>query len=894
METQVTSVHADVGPDHWWFAGRREILNAVAKECLAEKPSATVVDLGCSVGPNSLLACDEWTYVGVDPSEHAIALARAAYPKHQFIAGTVGCPSVDEKLAAADLVLLTDVLEHVEDDRQLLREALDRMSPGAPMIITVPADMRLWSPHDEALGHFRRYDHVSLGALLSGPVADVRLLSAFNSRLYLPIRLVRRLSRWRRSASGNAGTDLRILGSVMNSMLRTIFAGERHRVLRALRDNAKGGYRQGVSLISVVKKKRPADRNTRSFAEISGHSPEERPFRSVTPPQTASSTPSIQSECVIVVPCYNEANRIDADQFIDFSFGHPEIQFLFVDDGSRDGTRKLLHELVRCLGPQGEVLALDKNVGKAEAVRQGMLRVTDRGAEFAGYWDADLATPLATIVEFLELLQVRTQTQIVMGSRVRLLGRTVERSGLRHYAGRCFATAASVCLRLPVYDTQCGAKLFRVNERTSDLFAQPFRSKWIFDVELLARFVRCASSDQQLVQEIVEFPIRSWHDVAGSKLRLRDFVQAAAELCRIGWMYRGVAGPKGVKGTGGGGPAPQNSRGPTSNTGDVTYEVLRPESAVAPAIAVSVVAGRNRRGFTLIELLVSIAVIAILIALLLPAVQSAREAARRMQCKNHLKQLALGLHNYHDSHRSLPVNMGPWSIPASPWTPMNGKGWIVSVLPYLDQKPLYDSFTEHFSGDFFAGDGLKSAGCRPLMQTQLSFLKCPSDGSVEGLHDTFFQWEGIEVAATSYKGVLGDTQVGGAASIHDGSLPDCHDTGHCNGLFYRASYRSAERFRNVTDGLSQTLMIGEDLPAQNDHSAAYYSNGDWASCHVLLNWFPDTPQDWPNVVSFRSRHTGGAQFAMADGSVHFLSETMDHGLYRALSTKNGGEVASLP
>ncbi|MEZ6121810.1 MAG: DUF1559 domain-containing protein [Planctomycetaceae bacterium] len=596
-----------------------------------------------------------------------------------------------------------------------------------------------------------------------------------------------------------------------------------------------------------------------------------------------------------MIPCFNEASRLNVNEFVRFASENPQIRFLFVDDGSKDQTPSVLSSLVGRLGIQGDVLTLKENGGKAEAVRQGMLRAAESGVSYAGYWDADLATPLETIVEFMDILRLRGSTQLVMGSRVRLLGREVKRRGIRHYLGRCFATAASLCLKLPVYDTQCGAKLFRMNAQTSALFAIPFCSRWIFDVELLARFRKPAvpgllPTSSSSGGEIVEFPLRSWQDVAGSKLHFRSFVRAAFELCVISWKYRANAAPWKSSPS-----EPQASVVPSTDAGEVDLQYFRLTSSAAMQVKPEArLPRRHRNGFTLIELLVCIAVVAILIALLLPAVQSAREAARRMQCRNNLKQLALGIHNYHDTYQCFPVNMGPWSIPATPWTPMNGKGWIVSVLPYLDQQPLYDAFTPYFAGDFFAGGGLKTPSCEPLMQTQLSLLKCPSDGSVDGLHSTFFQWEGTEVAATSYKGVLGDTQVGGLASIHSGSLPDCHDSGRCNGLFYRSSWRSAERFRNITDGSSQTLLVGEDVPEQNDHSAAFYSNGDWASCHVPLNWFPGTPQDWPNVVSFRSRHPGGAQFALADGSVHFVSENIDHQLYRALSTKNGGEVAVLP
>lgn len=295
---------------------------------------------------------------------------------------------------------------------------------------------------------------------------------------------------------------------------------------------------------------------------------------------------------------------------------------------------------------------------------------------------------------------------------------------------------------------------------------------------------------------------------------------------------------------------------------------------------------------TLIELLVVIAIIAMLVAITLPAVQAAREAARRMSCKNNLKQVALAIHNYHDTHRHLPINIAPWSLGPGDIPQHNGKGWIASILPQLEQNNLYEQLSIGFDGDFLSGGGLKDPRVRDAVQTPLSVLQCPSDGSVQRLSAEQFQWLGIPVALTSYKGVLGDSILGFPLSVHDGSLPDCVETGGCNGLFWRVTYREPQRFAGVTDGLSNTLMIGEDVASHNNHSAAYYANTDWASCHAPLNYFPQPPRpdDWWDVVSFRSRHPGGAQFALADGSVSFCSESIDRVLYRGLSTRAGGEV----
>jgi glycosyltransferase involved in cell wall biosynthesis len=192
----------------------------------------------------------------------------------------------------------------------------------------------------------------------------------------------------------------------------------------------------------------------------------------------------------VVIPCFNEARRLPISAYDEFLQASVDVTLVFVDDGSTDDTPLVLERLRQQHPGQICTLRLNSNVGKGEAVRRGMRAALRRQPSFVGYWDADLATPLNTICQFADVLRSRKEFDLVMGSRVALLGRDIRRSTLRHFAGRVFATAASIVLGLPVYDTQCGAKLFRTNESLRTHLSRPFRARWIFDVEILARMMQ--------------------------------------------------------------------------------------------------------------------------------------------------------------------------------------------------------------------------------------------------------------------------------------------------------------------------------------------------------------------------------------------------------------------
>ncbi len=245
--------------------------------------------------------------------------------------------------------------------------------------------------------------------------------------------------------------------------------------------------------------------------------------------------------CIIVIPCYNEERRFPLDGFRAFAQAHPHIHFLLVNDGSRDNTVAMLRQARQGLEDRVEVLDQKVNRGKAEAVRVGMLAAMARtGCEVAGFWDADMAAPLDQIEDLAGILAGNPETVMVFGSRVKLLGRNIQRRAIRHYLGRMFATAVSVVLRLAVYDTQCGAKLFRVTGETRRLFAEAFGSRWVFDVEIVARFIQVRCYDIASVERaIYEYPLPVWRDVAGSQVKPTDFLRAFFEVLAVHRRYGG-------------------------------------------------------------------------------------------------------------------------------------------------------------------------------------------------------------------------------------------------------------------------------------------------------------------------------------------------------------------
>lgn len=298
----------------------------------------------------------------------------------------------------------------------------------------------------------------------------------------------------------------------------------------------------------------------------------------------------------------------------------------------------------------------------------------------------------------------------------------------------------------------------------------------------------------------------------------------------------------------------------------------------------------RRQGFTLVELLVVIAIIGILIALLLPAVQAAREAARRSQCSNNMKQIGLALHNYHDTHKSFP----PGSINDLNAADGSGgealSGWVY-LLPFMEQSALYDVWDFRY--------GHLDAQNYDANRLPVDGYFCPSKprDSLSG----------------------GDTGSNYSSSAY-GDYALCAGTGHCNtstrfywkGIFHQ---NSAHKFRDITDGTSNTIAAGEKRTVQSSSMTSPQYRWGWHSTRVVnypmnVDVVPDArfsvPTDSGGTIAgtsaawndwwanFGSDHPGGANFVFADGSVNFLSETIEFDTYQHLGDKRDGQVVSIP
>ncbi len=307
--------------------------------------------------------------------------------------------------------------------------------------------------------------------------------------------------------------------------------------------------------------------------------------------------------------------------------------------------------------------------------------------------------------------------------------------------------------------------------------------------------------------------------------------------------------------------------------------------------------------FTLIELLVVIAIIGILIALLLPAVQKIREAAARMSCSNNLKQLALACMNFESATGTLPYDCSPEGGNSSTWG-MGGTNWswIAHALPYIEQAPLYNSIAALGGGNSIDNVTLQTAYNNGYLSTNMKSLLCPSDSSSlnASLMTNRADLSGT-IGLTNYQGVSGANWEWGGFNVPGTGTTNGDQNGLSDGdgLFFRGDGNKKKRIVDIRDGTSNTFMVGEDIPQYNQWCSWPYSNNAVGTCGIPPNYqmppqMGAAPGNWPTTYSFRSFHTGGLQFAYADGSVHFIQQGIDIPTYRAMATINGSEVLQAP
>lgn len=238
----------------------------------------------------------------------------------------------------------------------------------------------------------------------------------------------------------------------------------------------------------------------------------------------------------IIVPCYNETARLQVPVFMEFARCNPDIHLWLVNDGSTDQTWSLLQSMADQLPDTIRAFNILQNGGKAEAIRKGILHVLEQQQYgYIGFIDADLSAPLSEILYLLERIQA-AKLKIAAGARVKLVGRTIVRSPVRHYLGRVFATYQDTLLQLGNYDTQCGLKIFEEN-LARQIFRDTFSSNWFFDIELFVRTRKILGNDAYN-REVEEVPLQEWKEVKGSKLKLTDFMKAPFQVYKIYKRYK--------------------------------------------------------------------------------------------------------------------------------------------------------------------------------------------------------------------------------------------------------------------------------------------------------------------------------------------------------------------
>jgi SAM-dependent methyltransferase len=252
MHSEQFELHAQIELEHWWFVARRRIVRSLVERLVSAASDSVIVDVGCGTGGNLADLAGDYRCVGIDTCEQAVELARKRFPAAQWLHGFAP-GALTDVLPQTRLVLLMDVLEHVADDYRLLSELLAAMPVGSHLLVTVPAELALWSKHDESFGHYRRYDLDQLEKLWQGLPVTPLMASYYNTRLYPAIKAARWWGRRRGASFGAANTDFRIPAKPVNRGLTSLFEGESKRLLQFL-GTSRPAYSRGVSLIAVLRR----------------------------------------------------------------------------------------------------------------------------------------------------------------------------------------------------------------------------------------------------------------------------------------------------------------------------------------------------------------------------------------------------------------------------------------------------------------------------------------------------------------------------------------------------------------------------------------------------------------------------------------------------------------
>ncbi|PQO32395.1 DUF1559 domain-containing protein [Bremerella cremea] len=289
---------------------------------------------------------------------------------------------------------------------------------------------------------------------------------------------------------------------------------------------------------------------------------------------------------------------------------------------------------------------------------------------------------------------------------------------------------------------------------------------------------------------------------------------------------------------------------------------------------------RSRYGFTLVELLVVIAIIGVLIALLLPAVQQAREAARRNSCSNQMKQIGLALHNYHDTYKSFPYGSVHFTAQSNP------VGWHYAILPFIEQNALYEQ------GD--PSIAYNSGVNAPMREMRMEAYLCPSSSSKAEKAD-----DNTAHFTTHYYGIMGPTGTNPQSGTnYKENTNGSHGGFSQEGIFY---FNERRTFADLLDGTSNTFMVGEISWAERNGNSTRYRpwnrggqlNQFMAPCKNVANPINSDYTALFNDMSYGSNHPGGCQFVMGDASVHFVPEVVDYNIYLSTASTSGSETKTI-